>query len=400
MNFLYHHRTQGRQVEAVHIRGIVGALRELGHSVDLLEFPGVRACGQPAPPPGTRPAPRRTARLLTRLARHMPPALFTLLELAYNLLTLARVGTRLVRRRPDAIYERYSMFLFATTWLARATGIPIVLEVNDSALVDRVRPLRFAALARRIEGWCFRNAAGLVFISGRFLELAREHHGAIAPAVVSPNAVDSDAFDPARFDRIRLRREAGLDGTVVAGYVGGFVHWHGVRDYVCAIVERMHEEPRLRLLLVGDGVDHGPIRELVAACGLSDRILLPGRLEHDRVAEAIACMDFAVLPDSNDYGSPMKLFEFMAMEVPVLAPDYGPCREVTRDRETGWLFPRGRTDAAVARTLELARMDPAAMREVGSAARRYVSRERRWRDNVAQFLPLCLPTVAVTATGH
>ena len=111
------------------------------------------------------------------------------------------------RLKPQLIYERYSLFLFATLWLARRRGIPLVLEINDSALVQRVRPLHLKSLARRVEGWCLRNSTGLVFISSYFREQAQQAYGEIAPSVISPNAADLRRFDPARFDSERLRRE-------------------------------------------------------------------------------------------------------------------------------------------------------------------------------------------------
>lgn len=382
MKILYHHRTQGHQVEAIHINGIVDGLRRLGHEVEVVSFPGTRletGAGKPR-------APGRRSRL-SRLVAMLPPAFFTLLEIAYNAFTVARLGWRLLRKRPDGIYERYALFLCATVWLARRARIPIVLEINDSVLVERVRPLRFPGLARAIESWCFRNASGLVFISGHFQQLARQHYGAIAPSVISPNAVDADAFDPARFDRTAARAARGLQDTIVIGYVGAFVYWHGVRDFVDSIADRMRDHDRLRLLLIGDGVEHEAIAQLVADKDLSDRILLPGRLGHEQVPEAIACMDYAILPNSNEYGSPMKVFEFMAMQVPVLAPDFDPLREVIRDGETGWLFPRYRYDIAVERALALSG-DPDRVRAIGIAARDYTCRERRWVDNVAQMLPL------------
>lgn len=381
MKFLYHHRTQGHQVEAIHIGGIVNGLGELGHDVELVSFPGIRLETRARKGDGI-------PSLMSQVARRLPPGAFTLLEIAYNAFTLVRLGLRLLLRRPDAIYERYSLFLFATVLLARILRIPIVLEINDSALVERVRPLRFSRLARAIERWCFRKATGLVFISHRFLQMARDNYGAIAPAVVSPNAVDTGIFDPSRFDRARLRERLGVEDCIVAGYVGGFIHWHGVSDFVTAIAGELLNCPRLRLLLIGDGVEYAPIHEFVQRHGLSDRILLPGRIGHDQIPEMIACMDFAILPNSNEYGSPMKLFEFMAMEVPVLAPDYGPVREVIADGETGWLFPKLQTQAAVDKTLQLANGDAENLRAVGRAACEYIRRERRWVNNVEQFLPL------------
>jgi glycosyltransferase involved in cell wall biosynthesis len=387
MNILYHHRTRGRHVEGVHIRGIVHALRDLGHQVSVLSFPG-------ADPEHEAPAhePAKRGRLAAFVAR-LPGVLFEMLELGYNLVTLPRMARAIATHAPALIYERYSLFLCATVWMARRRNIPLVLEINDSALVQRVRPLRLKALARRMEGWCLRNATGLVFISSYFRDEAIKAYGDIAPSVISPNAADLSRFDPARFDRQALRHTRGLEGRIVCGHIGVFAHWHGVDGFVEAIAARLAEVPDLALVFVGDGKTLPAVRALVASRGLADRVLLPGRVPHDDIASWIACMDYAVLPDSNLYGSPMKLFEFMGMGVAVVAPDYAPVAEVIGDGATGWLFPRGEIAACVERVLELARREEE-RRRVGAAARSYIQRERQWRNNAEQLLSL----VAVGAT--
>lgn len=383
MRILYHHRTRGRDVEGVHIRGVVHALRGLGHEVTVLSFPGADPEQEPA---AGAPARRGRGRLGAWVSR-MPGVLFEMLELAYNLVTLVRMRRAFAHLKPQLVYERYSLFLFATVWLARRRGIPVILEINDSALVERVRPLWLRPLARRIEGWCLRRCTGLVFISSYFKQQAEDAYGAIAPSVVSPNAADVAQFDPSRHDRDRLRAERGVAGKVVCGYVGAFVHWHGVNGFVEAIAARLAESPELVLLLVGDGRSMGEVRALVEARGLSGRILLPGRVPHAEIPSWIACMDYAVLPDSNHYGSPVKLFEFMAMGVAMVAPDYVPVAEVVTDGQTGWLFPRRQLDACVERVLELAGR-PDERRRAGAAARDYIVRERQWRNNAEQLLGL------------
>ncbi|WP_448097370.1 glycosyltransferase family 4 protein [Luteibacter yeojuensis] len=386
MRILYHHRTRGRHVEGVHIRGIVGALRELGHDVDVMSFPG-------ADPERETDAVATAGRgRLARFVTKLPGIVFELFELLYNGATFLRMAWSWRRAAPQLIYERYSLFLFATVWLARSRGIPLVLEINDSALVERVRPLTMKGVARRIEGWCLRHATGLVFISTYFRDIASEAYGDIAPCVVSPNAVDLPRFDPARFDRERLRAERGLEGRTVCGHIGAFAHWHGVDKFVEAIANRLNSVPDLALVFVGDGKTLPAVRELIAARGLSDRVLLPGRVPHDEVASWIACMDYAVLPNSNHYGSPMKLFEFMGMGVAVVAPDYAPVAEVIVDGHTGWLFPRGDAAACVERVLELAQRADERKR-VGHAARDYIASERQWRNNAEQLLTL-VPTGA------
>lgn len=386
MKVLYHHRTAGRNVEGVHIRGIVGALRDLGHEVRVISFPGADPEQEPD---GTRePGKGPLARLATRL----PGVAFEAAELAYNFVTLWRMGRATRSFRPDFIYERYSLFLFATVWIARRRDIPLILEINDSAVVERVRPLYLRKLARRIERWCLTRATGLVFISTHFQQLLSAEYGALPPSVVSPNAVDA-RFDPRAHDRDALRRRHGLEGRVVCGHIGAFAYWHGLPDFVRAMLDRLQETPALTLLLVGDGADLPAVRREVQARGLGDRVLLPGRVAHHTIPEWIACMDYAFLPDSNEYGSPMKLFELMAMGVAVVAPDYDPVAEVVEDGESGWLFPRKQLDACVQQVLSLVdRPDERA--RAGTMARAFVERERRWHNNAQQLLSLLPATAA------
>ncbi|GLQ46124.1 glycosyl transferase family 1 [Dyella lipolytica] len=387
MRILYHHRTRGRHVEGVHIRGIVGALRGLGHEVTVLSFPGADPEHEHSTPTG---APvHGIGGLVTRL----PGVLFEFFEVAYNLVVLLRLPRALRRTRAQLVYERYSLFMFASIWLTRQRGIPIILEINDSALVERVRPLWMKRPARRIEAWCLRHATGLVFISRQFQQQAEAAYGAIAPSVVSPNAADISCFDPARFNGGPLRRERGIGGQVVCGYVGAFAHWHGTAEFAARITMRLREQPQLTLLLVGDGRDLPAVRAQVSERGLGDRVILPGRVAHTDIASWIACMDYAVLPDSNQYGSPMKVFEFMAMGVAVVAPDYEPLTEVVTDGRTGWLFPRGDVDACVDKVLALAD-DLAQCARVGQTARDYIVGERQWRNNAEQLLTLVPSSVS------
>lgn len=387
MRILYHHRTRGRNVEGVHIRGIVQALRGMGHEVEVLSFPG--ADPERQVPAGHSAGSRSRGRLATLVTR-LPGVMFEAFELLYNLVTVVRVHFALRRMRPHFVYERYSLFLCASVWLARRRGIPIILEINDSAMVQRMRPLYLQSVARRIEAWCMRNSTGLVFISTYFQRLAKQTHGAIAPSVVSPNAADAERFDPDRFDSDRLRAERGLSGRVVCGHVGVFAPWHGVAEFVERIAEHLVQAPNLCLLLVGDGPDLPATRELVRTRGLDAQVRLPGRVDHAEIASWIACMDYAVLPNSNEYGSPMKVFEFMAMRAAVVAPDYAPVAEVINDGQTGWLFPHGQIDVCVERVLSLA-SDAEQRQRVGAAARAYTVRERQWSNNARQLLALIPP---------
>ena len=378
---LYHHRTQGKAVEGVHIRGVADALRAEGIAVDVISLPGAD--------PYTSPkamSPTQQARSYMRWVAKLPEPLFELTELGYNLIAGWRLFSYLRRHRDvGLIYERYSLFMFITVLVARLRGLPLILEVNDSATVFRVRPLFFQRLAMWIERWVFRRALGLVFVSSVFRDRARAAHGGIAPAIVTPNAANVDKFSFTQAQRDDTRRRLRLEGSVVCGYLGAFVPWHAIDAFVHRIADHLAGDAQLKLLLVGDGATFPALQEFVHSRGLSDRVVLTGRVPHDAVPGLLAAMDMAILPSAGDYTSPVKLFEFMACGIAPIAPDFEPIREVLVEDRTGWMFAAGDLDAAVQAVLIRSRQ-PEALRRVGDAARSYIEAERQWRHNILQLL--------------
>ncbi len=378
---LYHHRTQGKAVEGIHIRGITDALRAEGILVDIISLPGAD--------PYTAPkamSPTSQATSLMKVVARLPEPLFELVEVAYNGVSAWRVW-RYLQKNPDVafIYERYSLFLFSTVWLARLRKLPIILEVNDSAFVVRVRPLFFQKLAASIERWVYQQADGLVFVSTVFKDRAVKAHGHIAPAIITPNAANIDKFSFTAEQREAARQKWGLDGHVVCGYLGAFVPWHAIDQFVYQIADRLQAAPHLKLLLVGDGATHADVEAFVRSRGLERQVILTGRVPHDEVPGLLAAMDMAVLPSAGDYTSPVKLFEFMACAIPPIAPDFLPVQEVLVEGRTGWMFKAGDLGAAVQAVL-LRSQDSQALAEVGGAARRYIAAERQWRNNVIQLV--------------
>ena len=378
---LYHHRTQGKAVEGVHIRGITDALRADGVAVDIISLPGADPYVTPK-----AMSPTQQATSLMKLVARFPEPLFELAELAYNAVAAWRVARYLSKAgKVDFIYERYSLFMFAVVWLARLKKIPIILEVNDSSTVERVRPVYFLRLATALEGWVFRNASGLVFVSGVFRDRIQSAHGRIAPAIITPNAANIDKFSYTPEQRAQARQKWKLDGKVVCGYLGAFVPWHAIDKFVFEIADHLKARPELVLLLVGDGATYPDVAEFVRQRGLQDQVMLTGRVPHDDVPGLLAAMDMAILPSAGDYTSPVKLFEFMACGIAPIAPDFLPIREVLKEGVTGWTFPPGKLDQAVSMVLAKS-ADAAELKKVGVAARAYIAAERQWRNNVVQLV--------------
>ena len=391
MNILFHHRTRGRGAEGVHIRGVVKGLRPLNNNVDILSLPGAEPEAEETNTSTEQvkqaPTKKSSFSILSELTKHVPEFVFELFELAFNLIAVIRLRKTVKEKNITLIYERYSLFMFSSVWWAKRHNLPIVLEINDSCQVQRVRSLTFKKLAAKIEAWIFKNATGLVFISTRFKEVAEQAYGEIANSVVSPNGADLDKFIIDEASGAALRSKLGIEDKIVLGYVGAFVHWHGIDWFVDLACQRLKETPELVLLLVGDGVAFEGIKTKVIEAGVESQVILPGKVPHHEVSSFLSAMDLGILPDSNDYGSPMKLFEFMAMGKGMIAPDFSPIAEVVQDNETSWLFPAGDRQACIDKVFAIVN-DKNAHKTVGLNARAYIERERQWKHNAEQLLSL------------
>lgn len=378
---LYHHRTQGRDVEAVHIRGLAGGLEQLGYSVEIIGPPGVDT-----DPDRVRPSPAGSGRgAWSWVSRNTPQWLFEILEIGYNVVQTPRLWRRCRALQPELIYERYALYNAAGVLAGRLAGTPLVLEVNDLVSMDRTRQGKQVRM-RRLAGWFERrileHAHSVVVVSGylrdRLLEQGLPPH----KVRMTPNAVDAAWFDPVRVREaaLALRKRHGLASATVIGFAGSFAKWHGIDILVRGFAELVDEFPGTRLLLVGDGARRGHAEELVRELGIADRVTFTGRVPHREMPEYVAAMDIGVMPQSNAFGSPMKVFEYMAMGVPPVAPRYAPLEEAIDDGKDGLLFTP-QDEMGLTRCLRALLEDPELRADLGEAAQRKVLAHHQWVHN-------------------
>jgi glycosyltransferase involved in cell wall biosynthesis len=387
MHILYHHRTAGDRVEAVHILGIVRALRAMGHTVEISSPPGCdpeRKAADPQRQEGRAPREGALRGRLKRFARKAPPWVFEAAELGYNAYSLFdMLRRRFSTGRPEMILERATSNSFAPTWLAGWWNIPIVQEVNVTTRIGRLRPLVLRGTTQRIERWVARRATLIVTVSRAFERMLLDDGFPAEKMLVCQNAIDPAEFDPEAVKP--AARPAGMETAFIAGYVGAFVPWHRVDMMVESARELAPRYPRLRWLLVGDGVERPRIEKLLADCGLTDKFWLPGAVKHSLIPSYLMAMDAAVMPHSNLFGSPMKLFEYMAMGRPVVMPDVPPIAEVVEDGVNGMLF-RAEDAAALGGALAKLVEDEAFRRRLGARARQDALERHTWSANARRLL--------------
>lgn len=214
-------------------------------------------------------------------------------------------------------------------------------------------------------------------------------------ALVIPNGIDLAEVDAQRGDTEAIRRQFGWEGRYVMGYVGRLSPEKRPLDFV-ALAKRLTTKlpnDQLAFVIVGDGPERSAIEERLRADGLSDRVVLTGR-----VLSPIAlmhAMDAGVMCSTFE-SSPNVLFEFMACGRPVVATAVGGVPEILRDGQTGLLVPLGSMDAFV-RACEALLEDRDRAATWGRAGRLDVETHYQMQQIAFRYLDLYQRTFANTS---
>ena len=377
MKILYHHRTRGDGAEGIHVAEVIGSFRKLGHDVALL-------CPKDA---------QRSPGLSTNNKAATTSAVFLLLrqiaEIFYNLVIFGRVWSGIKSNQPDFIYERYSRFSFAGVMVAKWKKVPLILEVNATYAGKFGARFRvfFPSTLRRIERYAFRNASGIVVVSRPLKSCIRSISN--VPIVVCPNAINIGRVKETNreTERARHRDVLKLNGAIVIGFVGSLRIWHDIDFFASVLPDIASNVPNVHFLFVGNGEYEEELRRTVEENGLLSRVTFLGAVPHSEVYSLVAAMDVGVMPDSNLFGSPMKILEYMAMGCVPVGPNLAPVEELIRHGETGFVFERRNRDSIIEQLTALC--ENKELREkIGHAARKYVLEERTWDRNAVDAIQL------------
>jgi len=366
MRILYHHRTRAADAQGVHIAEMIRAFEELGHEVEM-------AALVTSPQSSETKAVEVDKPLWQRVVQGIP-FFYELLQLGYNLIGLWIIVKAIRRFRPDFIYERYSLFNFAGILAARWYGIPLVLEVN-SPLAQETKEegqLKLYRLGLWTERVICNSATAVVVVTAVLGRILIEN--GVRPELlhVVPNGIAPVKFQVAEPD-VELRRQCGLEGRLVIGFVGWFRPWHGLEMLVEAFHAGELADAGAALLLVGDGPAMPELRQLVKRLGLEKSVIFSGPLPHAEVARFVALFDLAAQPAANPYCCPMKIIEYLALGKPVLAPAQDNIRELLEDGLDAILFQPG--DAgAMATALRRLTSSPELVAQLTANARQSVER--------------------------
>ena len=193
-----------------------------------------------------------------------------------------------------------------------------------------------------------------------------------AKTIIAPMAVDPERFCP--FDHPRLSEQ------FTVGWVGSFRKFHALELLLEAGALLRHAGLDLRLVLVGDGFERKRLQQQSAALGLADRVEFRGQIANPDLPQVLSEFDAAVLTataNQDFHYSPLKLREYMAMGLPVVAPRLGDIARMITDGTNGALYEAGDARGLADALAELANI-PGRREELGAAARERVLEIGTW----------------------
>jgi glycosyltransferase involved in cell wall biosynthesis len=287
----------------------------------------------------------------------------------------------------DLVYERHSLFSYSAMEYARSARVPGLLEVNAPLIEEQsqYRTLVDRDGAERAARRSFKAASVLVAVSEEvattYLERFPETHGRVR---VVANGVDPDQFRP------KYVADGSRIGLFTVGFVGSLKGWHGLPNLVEAFARLATLTPDVRLLIVGDGPERERLETALRDRRILDAATFTGAVPHDQVPALLGSMDVAVAPYpklSNFYFSPLKIYEYMAAGLAVVASRTGQVAQLIDDGVTGLLYEAGDVDGLLNALVRLAH-DPGLRLSLGRAARDAVVRAHTWDSVVKRVLEL------------
>nr|WP_314085249.1 glycosyltransferase family 4 protein [uncultured Shinella sp.] len=279
---------------------------------------------------------------------------------------------------------------------ARRLGLPFVYEVRGLAELTKLSrdstysdTEEFNETVAMDTATCM--AADRVFTLTSGMGSILKERGVPAEKItIIPNAVNTEVFSAADRDE-DLAMTYGIPSNVpVIGYVGGIVDYEGLDDLVTACGELKQRGLEFRLLIVGSDSSStagglGPLakdlKRSAADQGLSDWLVMPGRVSHDEARRHYSLIDIAPLPRKAwpvcETVSPMKPLEALSMKKSVVVSSVAALAEMIDHEHTGLVFEKANI-GALTDALERLIKDSELRMNLGAAGRDFVVNQRSW----------------------
>jgi len=288
---------------------------------------------------------------------------------ARDIRSLRAIGKQIRDFQPDVVHTHSAKGGFLGRRAAWKLGVPAVVHTVHGAPFHPYQSVIPRQIFRSCETlasrWCHR----LISVADAMTDLMVAAH--VAPReqfITIHSGMDVEPYLAADQHREVTRKRLGFAADdIVVGKVARLFHLKGHDDLITAAAQAVQTEPRLRFLLVGDGILKASLQARIAALGLSSHVIFTGLVPPAEVPGLMAAMDMLVHTSLRE-GLARALPQALIAGRPVISYDIDGAREVAINGETGFLVPPGDAQT-LARRIEQLAADAPARRRMGQTGR-------------------------------
>lgn len=301
------------------------------------------------------------------------------------------------KKIPAFVYQRYALDSFIGLQISRRYRVPFILEFNSSAIWTSRNwgnGLKYKNLAEKIENLNLNKADLIVCVSDVLKENLIERGVESKKILVDYNGVDTERYNP-DISGEEIREKYGLQDKIVIGFCGSFEVFHGAEKLAesCSklIVQNEDYKNKIGLLMVGEGRTLSEVKRILKRFQIEDCTRCVGSVCFEKVSSYLAACDILVAPHvrnkdgSNFFGSPTKLFEYMAMGKAIAASDLGQMSEILRNEENALLFEPGNVKE-MSEKLDMLIRDAGLRKKLGQNARKHAVDKYTWDVHVSKII--------------
>lgn len=294
---------------------------------------------------------------------------------------------------PDFIYERFSFYGNVGYLISRKLDIPLILEVNSTvstytnAQRGKLIPI---FLLKYLEKQTLQNADAIIAVCRELKEQIEADVSTKREVLIMTNKVNLEKFNPS-VDSKQLKHKLGLDGQIVIVYLGKIASHRGVDVLLSSFISLLDLE-NISLLIVGSGIMEKKISHAINQIrenyGANRAIFIKG-VSHSEVPVFFQIADILVAPYNEEhfFGSPMKIFEYMAMAKPIIASRVGQITDVLTDGKSAILIDPG-SEEQLTQAVKLLINDESLRSRLGRNAREIVEKGYSWDTNAKAVIEL------------
>jgi len=315
-----------------------------------------------------------------------------LFGVSYQLSLLFYLSYCCIFDKPDLIYSRQNFFNISPAIISKIFKIPHIVEING-LIVDELEAINCSKielmLAKVNERLNYHSCNKIITVTEGIKKGIIDLYNIDSDKiVVINNGANIELFKPINKEKCRTELNLNLNMNYVC-FVGSLAPWQGVEFLIKAAPSVLTKCPNTSFIIVGDGVMKKELINLTLNLGILDKFVFTGSVPYEKVPLYINASDICIAPFvSNRKASPLKIYEYLACEKPVIASDIPDIDDLFVNSGGGIKVLPENAESLAFSIIKLL-LDEDLRIKMGSKSRKYIENNCTWKITSRKVFEIC-----------